>query len=62
MNAATGALSTVANFTGTAGVAPGSAPAAGLVSDGSGFFWGTTQSGGIADGGTVFKITISSGR
>ena len=35
----------------------GSGPAAGLVTDSSGNFYGTTQNGGIYGAGTVFKLT-----
>ena len=39
----------------------GSAPQAGLVSDGAGNFYGTTLSGGAFGAGTVFKLTSSGG-
>ncbi|MBZ5723262.1 MAG: hypothetical protein LAO03_23235 [Acidobacteriia bacterium] len=39
----------------------GSGPQAGLVSDGAGNFYGTTQLGGAFGAGTVFKLTSSGG-
>jgi hypothetical protein len=52
---ATGALTTVVKFTGTAGVVKGKQPNGSLVSDGAGGFLGTT------DSGAVFKVTIATG-
>ncbi len=40
-----------------AGSPDGQFPIGGLVADGHGNFYGTTQSGGSANGGTVFKVT-----
>lgn len=54
---ATGVLTRVVSFTGTAGAAKGAEPQAGLVRDGSGVFWGVTTKGGASDNGTVFKVT-----
>jgi hypothetical protein len=59
---ATGALTTVLTFTGRDGPAPGRYPSSGVVSDGEGFIWGTTLSGGHRDLGTVFKIEESTGK
>ena len=58
---ATGELTKVVDFTGTLGVAPGSAPAAGLVRDRAGLLWGTTTMGGSDNAGTVFKIHPGTG-
>ncbi|OYW76315.1 MAG: hypothetical protein B7Z37_09475 [Verrucomicrobia bacterium 12-59-8] len=52
-----GVLTTLVNFTGTAGAAPGSAPL-GVLSQGlDGSFYGSTSSGGLNGFGTVFKVT-----
>jgi uncharacterized repeat protein (TIGR03803 family) len=51
----TGILTTVAEFRG----ADGAEPHANLVSDGAGFFWGTTSRGGSFNQGTVFKISVA---
>lgn len=56
VNVATGALTTIAEFTGTAGAKPGSQPKAALVRDGSGVWWGTTSAGGTGELGTIFSI------
>lgn len=37
-------------------VGEGTTPYAGLVTDGKGFLYGTTSLGGIADGGSIFKV------
>ena len=59
VNAATGVLTTVLDFTGDIAPARGSQPMAGLTSDGAGYFWGTTNSGGANGFGTVFKLNAS---
>ena len=56
MNATTGVLTTVVNFSSGTGANPN-----GLVSDGSGYFWGTTQYGGTSGDGTVFKVNATTG-
>jgi len=67
INEATGNLTTLINFTGTSGTAPGINPYGELASDGAGNFWGTTSSGGIASGnnpagdGTIFKVDEATG-
>lgn len=61
INAGTGALTTVAEFTGTTGSVRGANPVAHLTSDGAGNFFGTTWTGGTSNLGTVFKINITSG-
>ena len=60
VNAVTGAVTTVAEFTGTAGSAKGQFPIAGLTAVG-GSFWGTTQSGGATNRGTVFRVNVTTG-
>jgi uncharacterized repeat protein (TIGR03803 family) len=56
-----GAVSVLVNFTGMSGPRTGSEPFGGLVSDGAGALWGTTQAGGADDRGTVFKVDVSTG-
>ena len=59
---ATGILTTVVSFDGSAnGAAAGGFPRGGLLNDGMGFMWGTTSSGGstTAINGTIFKVNIS---
>src|SRR5262249_20285823 len=51
------ALKTLASFIG----AKGAIPRAGLVSDGSGNLFGTTEFGGTSKQGTVFRLTPGSG-
>lgn len=58
-NPVSGSLTTVAEFSGTAGGTKGSLPLAGLCWDGAGFMWGTTSSGGAGAAGTVFKINTA---
>lgn len=61
VNLSNGALSTVADFQGTGTNARGAHPAAGLVTDGPGFLWGTTERGGSAGFGTVYRVNLASG-
>jgi uncharacterized repeat protein (TIGR03803 family) len=61
VNASTGEMSTVVEFTGMNGVAKGGEPRAGLIGDAAGFLWGTTWKGGSHDSGTVFKVNVVSG-
>lgn len=61
LNRLTGEFTTVVQFTGTTGAAIGSLPQAGLVSDGNGFLWGTTYTGGTTDNGTIFKVNAETG-
>ena len=58
-NTATGlatTLTTLINFTGTAGANPGAQPDSGLTIDAKGDLFGTTTSGGTGTDGTVFEI------
>ncbi len=61
VNATTGALTTVLEFTGKGGSNRGMNPETALVSDGHGFLWGCTTRGGRDDAGTLFKVDIASG-
>ena len=61
VDATTGALTTVVEFTGGTGSNPGAYPWATLVDDGQGFLWGSTQDLGSGEGGTLFKVDIASG-
>jgi len=61
VNAPTGALTTLVEFTGRGGGNSGRAPSTALVSDGHGFLWGCTWMGGSEDMGTLFKVNIASG-
>ena len=61
VDATTGALTTVVEFTGAGGRNPGHSSMATLVNDGQGFLWGSTLRGGSGDGGTLFKVDITSG-
>lgn len=61
LNTSTGALTTVAEFTGDIGQNKGEGPRRRLAHDGLGFLWGVTELGGSGRAGTVFKINIQSG-
>jgi uncharacterized repeat protein (TIGR03803 family) len=61
LNATTGVMTTVVDFTGNAGASRGTEPRARLASDGLGFLWGTTSEGGAAGLGTVFRVNVSTG-
>jgi uncharacterized repeat protein (TIGR03803 family) len=52
-----GALTTLYNFCSKSNCADGSSPQAGLIQATDGNFYGTTFSGGILSGGTVFRMT-----
>ena len=56
-----GTFSTVRDFVSAPGAHHGVNPAAGLVNDGNGFFWGTTANGGSANFGTIYKVAASTG-
>jgi uncharacterized repeat protein (TIGR03803 family) len=53
-----GAITTLVNFTGTAGPNPGQVPEGDLVLDSSGNLFGTTQKGGAFNDGTVFELHV----
>ena len=55
VNKTTGAVTALHSFSGT----DGAVPLGRLVSDGAGFFWGTTSEGGASNLGTVFKINAA---
>lgn len=62
VNATSGIVTPVVTFTGAGGAAKGGSPVAGLVADGSGFFWGVTAGGYHTTlPGTVFKIAAATG-
>jgi len=61
VNATTGALTTLVEFTGKGGGNAGRLAGTALVSDGHGFLWGCTMRGGRDDAGTLFKVAIASG-
>ena len=52
-----GGLTTLVEFTGTSGTAPGAYPRAGLVDGGDGYFYGTTYGGGSSSYGTIFRVS-----
>lgn len=54
-----GELTTLIEFTGTAGSQPGSYPSGGLADGGDGYLYGVTSHGGANDYGTVFRITLA---
>ena len=54
-----GVLTTLVQFTGTTGTAPGTNPQGTLVQGGDGYFYGTTNLGGIYNLGTVFRVSAS---
>jgi uncharacterized repeat protein (TIGR03803 family) len=60
LNAITGELTTLAAFTDELTTRKGNFPYAGLVSDGAGFLWGSTQHGGKGNG-TIFKLEEATG-
>lgn len=61
INATTGVLTTVIQFTRKTGAYKGAFPFGGLLADGAGWLWGTTSRGGAEDNGTVFKFQPSTG-
>lgn len=60
LDASTGVVTSVAEFTGATGTSPGFVPTAGLVRDANGDLWGTTSGGGNTNG-TVFRFAPASG-
>lgn len=61
LNATTGVLITLVEFTSNGASEKGAYPYGKLARDSSGYFWGTTRSGGASNLGTVFRIHIQSG-
>ena len=61
LNATTGVLTTLVEFTGSGGSEKGVSPYGKLARDSSGYYWGTTRYGGASNQGTVFRIHIQSG-
>ncbi len=61
LDAATGTLTTVVEFTGTGGAVKGGQPRAAVLRDAAGVLWGTTAAGGALDLGTVFKFEPATG-
>jgi uncharacterized repeat protein (TIGR03803 family) len=55
VNAANGEITVLTTFNDEHSDERGTFPYAGLVSDGAGYFWGTTQHGGLGNG-TVYKL------
>lgn|GEM_PF-1546482 len=53
----TGTLTTLVQFTGTLGTAPGASPQGSLVIGADGSFYGTCNSTGTQNGGSIFKVT-----
>jgi uncharacterized repeat protein (TIGR03803 family) len=56
-----GILTTLYSFCAQSGCADGTNPGAGLVQDTSGAFYGTTQTGGANNDGTVFSLSVGLG-
>ncbi|MBA3354067.1 MAG: putative Ig domain-containing protein, partial [Blastocatellia bacterium] len=54
-----GLVTTLINFSGTAGVNPGSTPLAPLIFGSDGKLYGTTSEGGANNFGTVFRLSVS---
>lgn len=61
VNVRTGSIRLVAEFNSQAIPSLGQSPYSSLLSDGAGYFWGTTREGGDWGRGTVFKVQRSSG-
>lgn len=53
-----GVVTTLVDFTGTAGVRPGAGPVGALAVDGTNLF-GVTGTGGTSNNGTIFKVTTA---
>lgn len=54
-----GVLTSLVQFSGTGGAAPGSIPYAGLVAGPGGLLYGTTSQGGARDFGTVYAMSLA---
>ncbi len=61
LDRAAGAVTTLADFSGMAGVAPGSLPRGPLLAGPDGRLWGVTEEGGANDSGTVFSLDPRTG-
>ena len=61
VDATSGVLTTVVEFTDNGAANKGCTPMAGLANDGKGSFWGTTNGGGANGTGTVFKVNAATG-
>lgn len=61
IHATTGVMTTVIRFTRETGAYKGAFPHGGLMADGAGWLWGTTNRGGTGDNGTVFKFEPDTG-
>ncbi len=61
INPATGALTTVIQFSNNGSNNKGASPNAKLIDGGDGYLYGTTFAGGTGDFGTVFKLRVSNG-
>ena len=61
VNATTGELTKVVDFTDNGPANKGSSPRGELVSDGNGSLWGVTAGGGKDGEGTVFKVNTTTG-
>lgn len=62
LDAATGELQTIVDFTGSQAGAKGEEPDSRLEADGRGFLWGSTPRGGASSGtGTIFKVNMATG-
>jgi len=61
VNATSGLLTTLVDFNPFRAINRGYESTSGLVSDGTGNFWGTTVAGGAYNYGTIFKISASVG-
>jgi uncharacterized repeat protein (TIGR03803 family) len=64
ISGSTGAITTILDFDNSSSTSDshrGGNPLAGLVSDGTGNFWGTTDEGGAYEDGVIFKVNITTG-
>jgi uncharacterized repeat protein (TIGR03803 family) len=61
INATTGLLTTLVEFTNDGLTNQGRDPISALVNDGAGSFWGVTRSGGARGQGTIFKVNVTTG-
>jgi len=59
--ASNGAFTNLLSFSGINGSYPGANPAGNLVFDANGNYYGTTESGGASNNGTIFEVTATGG-